>query len=106
MGAQNSRVKSLSLVNCRIVNEGAAELINALSQNKALTRINLEDNQITSNTALEFISALKEHNEALQYLELKDNRVRSGLLSQLDKLLEKRRPGYKPVAVAEVATTS
>jgi len=105
--AQNSRVKSLSLVNCRITNEGAAELVSTLQQNSTLTHINLEDNQISSNGAIDFIAVLKEYNETVQYLELKDNRVRSGLISQMNKILEKRRPGEpEPMVAATVATTS
>lgn len=107
--AKNTRVKSLSLVNCRISNDGAAELADALRQNATLSHINLEDNQITSNAALDFITCLKEDNDTVQYLELKDNRVRSGLLSQLRNLLEKRQPGYKgpePVVAEAVATAS
>ena len=103
--AQNRRVKSLSLVNCNIDNEGAGELIKTLGANTTITYVNLEDNQITSNVGLDFMSVLKGYNETLQYLELKDNRVRSGLISQIDKLLEKRRPGYvEPAPVAAVAT--
>jgi len=108
--SQNTRVTSLSLVNCRIDNDSAAGLIDCLAQNSTITRINLEDNQITSNAALDFIAMLKEYNETLQYLELKDNRVRSGLLSQIEKLLEKRRPGYEepelPMVAATVAVAS
>lgn len=109
--ALNNRVTFLSLVNCRITNEGAAELTKTLKKNSTLTSINLEDNQITSNAAMDFISVLKEDNDAVQSLELKDNRVRLGVLSQLNKLLEKRRPGYvepEPVmaATAAVATAS
>lgn len=109
--ALNSHVTSLSLVNCRIANEGAAELMDTLKQNSTLTHINLEDNQITSNTALDFISVLKEHNKTLHYLELKDNRVRSGLLSQINKLLEMRRQGIsepepETMMAATVATVS
>ena len=102
--AQNSRVKSLSLVNCRITNEGAAELVSTLQQNSTLTHINLEDNQISSNGAIDFIAVLKEYNETVQYIELKDNRVRSGLISQMNKILEKRRPGEpEPMVAATVA---
>ena len=107
--ALNSHVTSLSVVNCRISNEGVAELMYALKQNSTLTHINLEDNQITSNTALDFISILKEHNKTLHYLELKDNRVRLGILSQINKLLEMRRRGIsepETMTAATVAATS
>ena len=102
---QNSRVTSLSLVGCRIANEGAAELMNALKTNTTLTHINLEDNLITSNAATDFIAVLKEHNKTVQYLELKDNRVRSGLNKQISKLLEKRRPGYTSSGYPQVDAT-
>ena len=96
--AQNNCVTSLSLVNCRIGNDGAAELKDALQNNSTLTYINLEDNQITSNAAQSLITVLKEHNETLQHLELKDNKVRSGLLTTISKLLEKRREGKPSVS--------
>lgn len=102
---QNSRVTSLSLVGCRIANEGAAELMNALKTNTILMHINLEDNLITSNAATDFIAVLKEHNKTVQYLELKDNRVRSGLNKQISKLLEKRRPGYTSSGYPQVDAT-
>ncbi len=89
--AENTHVTSVSLVNCRITNEGAAELTNALRTNTTLTEINLEDNQITSNAAMELMKVLREENDTVQYLKLKDNKVRSGLLSQIEKLLENRR---------------
>lgn len=89
--ANNSRVHTLSLVSCNIGNEGAAELVAALRENSTLTDINLEDNQITSNAALDFIAALSNDNETVQNLNLTDNKVRTGLLGQLSRLLDQRR---------------
>jgi hypothetical protein len=104
--ANNKYVTSLSLRKNKIDNEGAGELCEALRRNSSLTHINLEENLITSNAALDFITCLKEHNDTVQYLELADNRVRSGLFSQMNKILEQRRPGYveaAPVAAVDVA---
>ena len=92
--ARNSFVTSLSMVNCQINNDGAADLGHMLEQNTALTNLNLEDNHITSNAALVFLTVLNEHNKSLLYLELKDNKIRLSLLLQIDKLLENRRKPF------------
>ena len=92
--SRNSFVTSLSMVNCQINNVGAADLGHMLEQNTALTHINLEDNLITSNAALNFLTVLNEHNKSLLYLELKDNKIRLSCLIQIDKLLENRRKPF------------
>lgn len=92
--ARNSFVTSLSMVNIQLNNDGAADLAHMLEQNTTLTHINLEDNLITSNAALDFLTVLNEHNKTLLYLELKDNKVRLSLLLQIDKLLENRRKPF------------
>jgi hypothetical protein len=92
--ARNSFVTSLSMVNCQINNVGAADLGHMLEQNTALTHINLEDNLITSNAALNFLTVLNEHNKSLLYLELKDNKIRLSCLIQIGKLLENRRKPF------------
>jgi hypothetical protein len=92
--ARNSFVTSLSMVNIQLNNDGAADPAHMLEQNTTLTHINLEDNLITSNAALDFLTVLNEHNKTLLYLELKDNKVRLSLLLQIDKLLENRRKPF------------
>ena len=107
--AQNDCVTTLSLRKNKIANEGAEELANALKDNSTLTHIYLEENMITSNGATGFIAVLRESNKTVQYLELNHNRVRSGLLQQIKKIVETRRPGYvepEPVAEATVTETA
>ena len=89
--ASNTHVTFVSMAGCQLDNECVAALADALKVNKTLVEINLEENNITSNAAQSLIKVLKEENNTLQYLELKDNKVRSGLLTQIEKLLEPRR---------------
>lgn len=96
--ARNSFVTSLSMVNCQVNNDGAADICHMLEQNTTITHINLGDNLITSNAALDFLTVLNEHNKTLLYLELKDNKVRLSLLLQIDKLLANR---LKPFLLME-----
>jgi hypothetical protein len=104
--ARNSFVTSLSMVNIQLNNDGAADLAHMLEQNTTLTHINLEDNLITSNAALDFLTVLNEHNKTLLYLELKDNKVRLSLLLQIDKLLENRRKPFLLMENRKQAMTS
>lgn len=88
--ARNLFVTSLSMVNCQVNNDGAADIGHMLEQNTKITHLNLEDNLITSKSALDFLTVLNEHNKTLLYLKLKDNKVRLSLLLQIDKLLANR----------------
>ena len=89
--AKNTHVTYVSMAGCQLDNECVAALADALKVNNTLVEINLEENNITSNAAQLLIKVLKEENDTLQYLELKDNKVRLGLLTQIEKLLESRR---------------
>jgi len=91
--ANNSHVVKLSLRKNKIGNEGAAELGRALVENESLTHVYLEENLITSNGAVELIGVLKNANDTVLCLDLAYNRVRSGLIQQLKKLLDSRQPG-------------
>eukprot|EP00804_Cyclotella_cryptica_P024464 CCRYP_017568-RB/>CCRYP_017568-RB protein AED:0.03 eAED:0.03 QI:1933/1/1/1/1/0.81/11/100/1752 len=102
--AKNSFVTRISLKRNKIGDDGAAELCTALKQNSSLVIIDLSENDITSNAALSIISVLKDSNQHLQYLDLKRNRIRSGLLSQLEKVLEERRPGSVSSASVSLAS--
>ena len=100
----NTYVTSLSLQRNKIDNDGAAALCRALEENTTLHDINLSENEITSNAAISIISVLRESNDTLQHLELKYNKVRSGLLSQLSRLLDQRRAGSVSSASISIAS--
>ncbi|KAL7467094.1 hypothetical protein ACHAXS_007362 [Conticribra weissflogii] len=91
--ANNTHVVKLSLRKNKIGNEGAVELGKALIENETLTHVHLEDNLITSNGAVELIGVLKDANDTVLCLDLAYNRVRSGLLQQIKKLLDSRQSG-------------
>ena len=92
--AENTHVKYLSLRNMKIANNVAERIADALKDNTSVIEINLEGNRVTSNAAKKFLGILRDHNDTLEYLELADNQVRSGLISQLNKMLEGRRAKY------------
>lgn len=91
--AKNEYVTWISLQRNKISDDGVAELCSALEINSTLVYIDLSENDITSNAALSLISVLKNSNQHLQYLDLKHNRIRSGLLTQVQRVLEEKRPG-------------
>jgi hypothetical protein len=102
--AKNEYVTRISLQRNKINDDGVAELCNALEINSTLIYIDLSENDITSNAALSIISVLKNSNQNLQYLDLKRNRIRSGLLTQVQRVLEERRPGSVSSASASFAS--
>ena len=87
---KNKSLRSVSLYRCNIGDEGTVHLSEAIRHNTTLEFLSLFHNNIGNEGGQQLVNAL-EQNDSLQKLELRCNPIRSGLIEQIERILELNR---------------
>lgn len=87
---KNKSLRSVSLYRCNIGDEGTVHLSEAIRHNTTLEFLSLFHNNIGNEGGQHLVNAL-EQNDSLQKLELRCNPIRSGLIEQIERILELNR---------------
>ena len=87
---KNKSLRSVSLYRCNVGDEGTVHLSEAIRHNTTLEFLSLFHNNIGNEGGQQLVNAL-EQNDSLQKLELRCNPIRSGLIEQIERILELNR---------------